>query len=425
MKRHIVFLCLILSFFQAYAYKLEIIKLNTPTIKIGNKVCSKGSTFEDTDIIYWSSPKQDMWVKVLSTSNRGLKHFTRETFLSRKSRTASDYFRKINHPSVRADEMALSVGKNKDKFDDKRIALVIGNSNYEFLSTLNNPINDCADISEKLVSLGFDVYSLYDVNYRDFETALKKFSGNARDYDVALVYYSGHGIEYNGHNYLIPIEVNLSNEDDLFNCIELDDVYTRLNRTKCHTKLVFFDACRTEPNWKHSISNESERPVEVYTVYSTAPNAFSFDGDERNSPFTAAFLKYVEKPYDSVISMVNDMGIDVKATTNLAQKVNVGGEVGTPFTFVDKIISPTVIDYSVLNISELENLANSGDVNAYIPIAKYYLKNAFGITDYDIAYQYALRAYQNNDSKSDAVSIFNMLDSLGYFNVSENQNPLK
>ena len=57
---------------------LKIVKLNTKTIKIGNnRTCQVGSTFEETEVIKWSAPKQDMWAKVVSGSSRELMHFTR------------------------------------------------------------------------------------------------------------------------------------------------------------------------------------------------------------------------------------------------------------------------------------------------------------------------------------------------------------
>ena len=52
----------------AFSTKYEIVKLSTPTIKIGSKECKKGSIFESGEVIHWTSKKQGMWVRDLSKS---------------------------------------------------------------------------------------------------------------------------------------------------------------------------------------------------------------------------------------------------------------------------------------------------------------------------------------------------------------------
>lgn len=321
---------------------LKIVKLNTETIKIGNnRICKVGSTFEETEKIIWDSPKQDMWVKAVSGLSRELMHFTREAFASKNAQTPAEYFQKINHPSVRADEMQLLEGKNKGSFPEKRIALVIGNSNYTYLSSLNNPINDASDVSEKLLNLGFDVFSLFDINYSDFDTALKKFSGSARDYDVALIYYCGHGIQYEGQNYFVPIDTRLSNADDLYNCIELEDFYSKLNRTSCSTKLVFLDACRNDAPWKGKGEQFKEQDAGgIRVVFSTGPNKFSYDGnDKRNSPFAEAFLNNIGKPSPNVLSTINNIANSLKEISSRMglplQEVHDFGSSFINFTFLE------------------------------------------------------------------------------------------
>ena len=169
-----LYILLFVNLSSTYGRTLIIVKLNTETIVIGNnRICRVGSTFEETEEIKWSVPKQDMWVKVISGSSRELMHFTYEAFVSKQAHSPAEYFQKINHPSTRGDEMTFLFGKNKASFPEKRIALVIGNSNYLNLSSLNNPANDVTDVSEKLQSIGFDVHCWYDVNSDDFETALK------------------------------------------------------------------------------------------------------------------------------------------------------------------------------------------------------------------------------------------------------------
>ena len=369
------------------ARTLKIVKLNTETIKIGNnRICKVGSKFEETEEIKWDSPKQDMWAKVVSGESRELMHFTREAFISKKAKTPAEYFQKINHPSVRADEMPYLVGNNKSSFPEKRLGLVIGNSNYDYLSSLNNPVNDATDVTDKLRSLGFDVYSLYDINYSDFDTALKKFCGTARNYDVALIYYCGHGIQYEGQNYLVPVDTKLVSVDDLLHCIELEDIYSKLNRTSCSTKLLFLDACRNEAPWKEKKEQFNEQDASgIRVVFSTEPNKFSYDGiDNRNSPFAEAFLQNIGEPSPNVLLTINDIANSLMKISERmglpAQEVHDFGSSFIDFTFVsgqysyeenDALSKQVLINAGLLDSVYIKSdpyISKKIDYNAYMGI---------------------------------------------------------
>lgn len=425
MKKFLLLLCLLLIIAVfANARTLEITKLSTSTIQIGNQKCQVGSTFSDESIIYWSSPKQLMWVKYIDGPNRGQKKcLTRESFTSRKVKTPKDYFNKTNHGSTRGDDDFVE-GKNKSS--DKRIALVIGNSNYLVLETLSNPINDASDVSEKLVSLGFDVYLIHDANYGDFEKALKKFSRIAedKDYDVALFYYCGHGIQYKDREYLVPIDSKLYGSEDLDSCIDLcDDVYAKMERTNCTTKLVFVDACRTEKNWNGRKQEINKEPEDICAIFSTSPNATALDGDERNSPFTNAVLTHIGEPSSDVASTLNKIIQSVKILTNNEQVprcINTGSN----FTFVEPSSLQSTEPLLVSDINELEELAKKGDTRVYIKIAQYYLKNASGITSYEKAHIFALKAWEANVERNKALDIFKMLDALDFYKHSNYSKPV-
>ena len=341
--------------------RVVIMKLNTPFINIGNQYYKELDTLLFCgQIVHWESDKQDMWVKSIDGTDRKKKHLNKAVFESYHVKTVDKYYEKINHNSVRSDEMEIIEGKNKSQFAEKRIALVIGNSNYSDQSSLSNPINDASDVTEKLVSLGFDVYLMCDLNYNDFETALKKFSGHAQDkkYDVALFYYCGHGIQFKNRQYLVPIDSKLNDAEDLFHCIDLeDDVYAKMKRTECATKLVFIDACRNEKNW-NGPKQESPDPSDICVVFSSSPSSTALDGDDRNSPFAHAFLKSVGKPTNSFANTFTDISLEVRRTTNPEQTPYFKG-VGVDFTFVPLIDDDPNIKLARTYISKLEAVAAS------------------------------------------------------------------
>ena len=88
--------------------------------------------------------------------------------------------------------------------DEKRLALVIGNANYE-KGELKNPVNDARLIASALDSLNFEVILKENLTTRDeMYSAIKEFGKKRPNYDVAFVYYAGHGIQIDGENYLLP-----------------------------------------------------------------------------------------------------------------------------------------------------------------------------------------------------------------------------
>lgn len=421
----IIFLLLIVAPLSLKAETYVIKKLNTHYITIAGKRCSVGSTFKDGDIISWNSKTQTMWVKPIGRSSRRLLHLSCASFNAKGGKTVAEYFNKINHPSVR-DGISQSIleGHDKNNFPESRIALVIGISNYEHLETLNNPINDALDISEKLRDLGFDVLALYDINRVEFDTALRRFARLAKDYDAALLYYAGHGIQFENQNYLIPIDVALDSSDNLDECINLQDVYYKLSTTSCPSKFVFIDACRTEPEWKRQARNSQPNDVSgIKVVYSTSPNSFAFDGDNRNSPFAESFLNTIDKPSPDYLTTIGNMA---RCVSNLSpgQEVHDFGASNFEFTFVRELPQMASIDYAMLDISHLEQLANNGDTNTYIPIATYWLKHDASIIGCENAYNFAMKAWDANIRGNETVTIFKQLEALGYFTQCNCLNPL-
>ena len=96
----------------------------------------------------------------------------------------------------------------------KRVALVIGNSDYK-VGPLRNPAHDAEDIASVLRILGFAVQMKINANQREMEEAVNKFVQEIQNGDVALFYFSGHGIQVKGENYLIPLGDSIESETDV------------------------------------------------------------------------------------------------------------------------------------------------------------------------------------------------------------------
>ncbi|MFK5971110.1 MAG: caspase family protein [Candidatus Marithrix sp.] len=64
-----------------------------------------------------------------------------------------------------------------------RLALVIGNGDYLYESSLNAPVNDAKDMAEILRSLGFKVIVKYNLRQRNFDSAVQVGSVQCNETD--------------------------------------------------------------------------------------------------------------------------------------------------------------------------------------------------------------------------------------------------
>lgn len=203
----------------------------------------------------------------------------------------------------------LFFGLNSAASAEKRVALVIGNSGYLNVGRLVNPANDSSAISDIFKSSGFDIVELKrDLKANEMRRALRDFSDSVRDADVAIVYYAGHGIEIDGTNYLVPIDATLERDIDAYDeAVPLDRLLTVIEPAR-KLRLVILDACRDNPFSKTMKRTIGSRAIGrgLAKVDPTSPNTLvafaakagstASDGDGKNSPFTAALVKYLPKP---------------------------------------------------------------------------------------------------------------------------------
>src|ERR1700687_2444873 len=224
---------------------------------------------------------------------------------------------------------------------EKRVALVIGNSAYKNVARLNNTVNDAAAVAGMVKKAGFDsVDSRLDLNVVEMRRALREFGNKTRDSDVAVIYYAGHGIELDGTNYLIPIDATLETDTDVLDeTFPLDRVLFTVEPAK-QLRLVILDACRDNPfakTMKRTIASRAIgrglakiEPTSPNTLIAFAARAGSTasDGDSKNSPFTAALVKYLPSPGLDLRKAFGFARDDFLKATNNKQEPFIYGSLG-------------------------------------------------------------------------------------------------
>ncbi|MBR4584509.1 MAG: caspase family protein [Bacteroidales bacterium] len=214
-------------------------------------------------------------------------------------------------------------------YQDKRIAMIVGNSNYaDELLNLANPVNDATDVAEKLKKYGFVVILKLDATHESMDMELVNFGQKAKEYDVALFYYAGHGIQSKGVNYLLPTDIDNLTEDNIkYKCVNMEYILDIMESSKCKLNMVVLDACRNDPisrSWHRSIESHGlsimSAPEGTIISFSTAPGHTALDGDGRNSPYTAAFLKALDYPNLDVLHFLKMVGSEVIDKTKNMQR---------------------------------------------------------------------------------------------------------
>jgi uncharacterized caspase-like protein len=226
-------------------------------------------------------------------------------------------------------------------FAAKRVALVLGNSAYQNVAPLPNPVNDGAVIAATLKDAGFDVVdSRHDLSAIETRHALRDFADRARDADIAVVYYAGHGMEVDGANYLIPVDAKLERDTDVYDeAFSLDRILLAVEPAK-QLRLVILDACRDNPFAKTMKKTVASRSIgrglakieptspNMLIAYSAKAGSTALDGDAKNSPFTIALAKHLTTPGLDVRRAFGFVRDDVLKDTGNRQEPFVYGSLG-------------------------------------------------------------------------------------------------
>ncbi|MCA0872562.1 caspase family protein [Seohaeicola saemankumensis] len=211
---------------------------------------------------------------------------------------------------------------------EDRLALVIGNSAYGTVSALDNPSNDARLIAGTLTGLGFEVTALIDATQIEMKRGIAQFGRDLRKAGTdatGLFYYAGHGVQSFGTNYLLPVDVSLSDAADLdLVAIEAQSVLRQMFSARNRTNIMILDACRNNPfrdipEFNDNGLAEMQAPTGTFLAYATAPGGVALDGLDGNSPFTSALADLMPTPGLPVEQMFKQVRVAVLEQTGGAQ----------------------------------------------------------------------------------------------------------
>ncbi|CAF1264617.1 unnamed protein product [Adineta ricciae] len=226
----------------------------------------------------------------------------------------------------------------------RKVALVIGNSNYALERSLPNTINDAKQMTIALRRLGFHIHDdepKLDLTYREFSMTLMSFVCSIDQNDLVLFYFSGHGTQQENENYLIPVDdfkeenkerVKLDGTDLKRYAINAQQFLNNIDDRNPFAILFFLDCCRTyhlkqerspkslkscSPDQLHGLKSMSPK-IGSLIAFACAPGTTADDGNnrEKNGLFTKHLLKHLSTTKEDVI------GILMNVTDGVIQESN-------------------------------------------------------------------------------------------------------
>jgi uncharacterized caspase-like protein len=215
---------------------------------------------------------------------------------------------------------------------EKRVALVVGNSAYQYAPKLTNPRNDAADMAAALKKYGFQVIDGFDLDKAAFDRKVRDFAVALKGAEAGVLFYAGHGLQVAGQNYLVPIDAKAEDPTALeFEMLRVEVIH-RIMEQQTNTNILFLDACRDNPlarNLARSMGTRStqigsglariETGVGTLISFSTQPGNVALDGAGRNLPFAGALVKQLSTSNDDLGAMLIAVRNEVMQQTQRKQ----------------------------------------------------------------------------------------------------------
>lgn len=236
--------------------------------------------------------------------------------------------------------------------EGRRVALVIGNSDYSALTPLTTPANDATALGERLARLGYEVLLGVNKDRQGMAQLLAEFYTKAQGAGVALFYFSGHGMQIEGRNYLLPTDAAFANESAF---LDVDARAFDLQKfiavsSTAQISVVFVDACRDNPILEKSIvstllkgaGSSMTKGLAVvkreslnkgqFVGFAAEPGKTAETGTGEISVYTQALLKELEQPGLDISIMHRRIRGDVEAATNGRQSPRYVDDLADAFT---------------------------------------------------------------------------------------------
>ena len=318
--------------------------------------------------------------------------------------------------------------------------MVIGNDSYQKVEKLRNARADARAMAKALETVGFKVTLRTDANEKTMREAVRGFKSRLIGGDIAVFFFSGHGVQLGSSNYLLPVDINNENEDQVKDdSLPLQRVLDDLQEQKTKFSLAIIDACRDNPfrGKGRAIGGRGLAATTAATgqmvIYSAGAGQQALDRLDNadtnpNSVFTRVFLKEMERPgisVDRMLRSVRDEVVRLAKSVGSEQVPALYDQAIGDFYFHtgEGIVMPAApqstvpIDTGAVELTFWESIKNSTDVADFESYLKRFPNGQF--------VELAQRRAQKQPAKADQLLLGKWIGDSGEFYVEPTESGLR
>lgn len=174
-----------------------------------------------------------------------------------------------------------------------KVALLIGNMNYQHHTQLCAPIADVHELTNLLRQMDFKVVSLLDLNWQEMHSAVTEFLLLLDKGVYGLLYFAGHGYENFGNSFMVPIDAPASYTSK--HCVCVQNILTQMQEKETGLNVFLLDMCRKRNPNDHIVVQPGLIKVTANIVYGYATcvdaEAYEVKRDDVSNGIFISFLK--------------------------------------------------------------------------------------------------------------------------------------
>ena len=232
-----------------------------------------------------------------------------------------------------------------------RLAMVVGNDNYQNVTKLRNAGNDAKALAREFETAGFTVTRVLDATRDQLNDQIDGFLRRIDKGDEVVFFFSGHGSQPPGTGpFLLPVDIKVTSERAISrDGLSLEQLVDDLNR-RARFSLVIIDACRDDP-FRETTAGRSlpagsglariEPPKGSMIIMAASKGQQALDRLSNsdtvpNGLFTRELIKQIRTPGLSASDMLKKVRTSVEgaaASVNHLQRPSLVDESSTDFFF--------------------------------------------------------------------------------------------
>lgn len=276
------------------------------------------------------------------------------------------------------DKIIWYIGVKRMEINGDRLAYIVGNDKYQNLKPLGGAVNDADLMKKTLDNCDFITYEYNDLKYENFLSTLNTFKSNCMENKICLFYYAGHGFEYEGNNYLCPIDAKMDKIEE--SNINISNLVNDLSKDRDFVCIIILDCCRNiyrkERGFtgiKPIVANFKDEGG-TYIAYSTSSGKSAVEHDG-NGLYTKLLCKHISgssKPIEQIFKDVR------KEMLNICVKENIDKQISWEYSSLvnEFYFKESIVNGGVLSIAKqmIENAYSYEKIIEYVN--RYCLKHA-------------------------------------------------